>query len=149
MRATKPLVLALVVAAALASASIAGSEGSGLAPPAEPLAARDIPHPEPPTAEGVSLGIADRAQGPDAPPSGWCGESAIQQAMLFYGAWVPQALINKAGKPRHADLYASDIPVALGQLGVAFTRSPQFGGLDPYLAWLRGQVGKVNESLEK
>lgn len=69
----------------------------------------------------VTLPIPDRAQHKDAPPSGWCGETAIQEALLHHGAWVPQRAIHDAGKSKHPDLYSQDVPVALGGLGVEFT----------------------------
>ncbi len=68
----------------------------------------------------VTLPIPDRAQHGDAPPSGWCGETAIQEALLHHGAWVPQRAIHDAGKSKHPDLYSQDVPVALAGLGVEF-----------------------------
>jgi len=71
-------------------------------------------------ATAVTLPIPDRAQHEDAPPSGWCGETAIQEALLHHGAWVPQRAIHDAGKSKHPDLYSQDVPVALAGLGVEF-----------------------------
>lgn len=73
-----------------------------------------------PVAPEVILAIPDRPQAKESPPSGWCGETAIQEALLHYGAWVPQKAIHDAGKPLHPDLYSPEMPVALANLGVVF-----------------------------
>lgn len=70
----------------------------------------------------VVLSIPDRPQHPDAPPSGWCGETAIQEALLHRGVWMSQRAIHDAGKSKHPDLYSQDIPVALGALSVDYVR---------------------------
>ncbi len=89
------------------------------------------------------LNIAARKQAPQSPRAGWCGETAIQEALLFHGAFFPQRLINKAGKPSHPDLYASDIPRALKALHVDFSRySWATTGFKKFHAWLRRQIGR-------
>ena len=90
--------------------------------------------------DSVQLPIPDRSQGPGAPRSGWCGESAIQQALLYYGAYLPQAAVNRAGSPAHADLYAQDIPVALRKLGVRFRWAEHPDALPRFYAWLRAEL---------
>lgn len=69
----------------------------------------------------VVLPIEARAHAPEAPPAGWCGETAIQEALLHLGIWAPQSSINRAGKPTHPDLYSPDMPVALDAFGVQYT----------------------------
>lgn len=86
----------------------------------------------------VELPIPARAQAPESPPSGWCGETAIQEGLLHLGAWAPQAFINAAGRPAHPDLYSPDIPVALRALGVRFDVYPaQKRGYDAFAAWVK------------
>jgi hypothetical protein len=68
----------------------------------------------------VVLSIPDRPQAKESPPSGWCGETAIQEALLHYGAWVSQRAIHDAGRSIHPDLYSPEVPVALASLGVVF-----------------------------
>jgi hypothetical protein len=87
----------------------------------------------------VVLPIADRDQAPESPPSGWCGETAIQEGLLHLGMWAPQKKIHDAGKASHPDLYSQDIPVALSALGVAYTvYAPAKPGYGPYSEWVRG-----------
>ena len=83
-------------------------------------ATRAAGEPEPPAANRV-LPIPARAQAAEAPSAGWCGETAIQEALLHLGAWAPQRAINRAGKPSHPDLYSNDVPVALDALGAKYT----------------------------
>lgn len=91
--------------------------------------------------KGVLLNIPARSQAPESPRAGWCGETAIQEALLFHGAYYPQRLINRAGKPRHPDLYASDIPRALTGLRVDFVRySWAVKGFAKFHAWLKKQL---------
>src|SRR5438874_7332852 len=60
-----------------------------------------------------ALPIPARTHAPEAPPEGWCGETAIQEGLLYLGVWAPQAIINRAGHPSHPDLYSNEIPIAL------------------------------------
>lgn len=64
------------------------------------------------------LAVTPVAQAPESPKEGWCGEAAIQEGLLALGAYVSQARVNRAGKPSHPDLYASELPAALLALGV-------------------------------
>jgi hypothetical protein len=82
--------------------------------------------------------IVPRSQAREAPPEGWCGETAIQEALLHLGMWAPQKLINQAGRPAHPDLYSSDIPVALNALGVDYTFYS--GSRLPYRRWVADAV---------
>lgn len=68
----------------------------------------------------VSIAIPDRKQHAKSPPSGWCGETAIQEALLHFGVWASQQKIHDAGKSKHPDLYSDEIPTALKNLGVEF-----------------------------
>lgn len=90
----------------------------------------------------LALAIPPRAQAVDAPPAGWCGETAIQEALLHLGAWVPQRLINQAGRPEHPDLYASEIPVALSGLGVRFVFYSGTRGFEPFARWVTEALGE-------
>jgi hypothetical protein len=84
------------------------------------------------------LPIAARDQAPDAPPSGWCGETAIQEGLLHMGVWAPQSFINRAGRPSHPDLYSHEIPVALAALGVRFSAyRASKPGFASFAAWSR------------
>jgi hypothetical protein len=108
---------------------------------------RRVGHELPPTVirrgKGVLINIPARRQAPGSPRAGWCGETAIQEALLYHGAYYPQRLINRAGKPSHPDLYASDIPRALIRLGVDFVRySWAVKGFAKFHTWLVGQVGR-------
>jgi hypothetical protein len=87
------------------------------------------------------LPIPPREHAREAPPEGWCGETAIQEGLLHLGVWAPQRLINKVGKPAHPDLYSNDIPVALTDLGVRYTfyRADQ-RGFDAFAAWIRAAL---------
>ena len=88
----------------------------------------------------VKLNIPDLGQAAESPPSGWCGEASIQQALLFLGAWFPQKEINRAGKPAHRDLYASEIPGALTNLHVRFRFSPRDRDLDAFIRWIKAEI---------
>jgi hypothetical protein len=94
-------------------------------------------HAQPPR---VELPIPDRSHAPEAPKEGWCGESAIQQILLYYGAWYPQSEINRLGKPQHPDLYASDLPVALRAVGLQVKRAPRTRDAEVFFAWVRHQL---------
>lgn len=96
--------------------------------------------PAPPDGEAsTALPIPPRAHAPEAPPAGWCGETAIQEGLLSLGVWAPQRLINKAGRPQHPDLYSSDIPVALRELGVRYSVYGGGKGFEAFARW----VGKA------
>jgi hypothetical protein len=82
------------------------------------------------------LPIATRKQASDSPPEGWCGETAIQEALLHFGVWAPQRLINRAGKPAHPDLYSNDVPVALAGLGVRYAFYPGPRAFAPFAEWV-------------
>jgi hypothetical protein len=91
----------------------------------------------------LALAIPARAQAPESPPSGWCGETAIQEGLLHLGVWAPQRLINRAGKPVHPDLYATDIPVALDGLGVRYSMyAVRERGFEPFARWTRGALAE-------
>ncbi|MBX3228661.1 MAG: hypothetical protein KIT84_08415 [Labilithrix sp.] len=91
----------------------------------------------PPAAEAdLVLPIPARSQAPEAPPAGWCGETAIQEGLLYLGRSVSQRAINRAGKPAHPDLYATEIPIALKELGVRFTRYPGGRGYEGFRRWV-------------
>ena len=127
MRPRLPTALALALAAPLATVAQPASM------PAT-LVARD---------GAVRLNIADRKHAPDAPKEGWCGENAIQQALLYHGVFMPQKLINQAGNPRQPDLYSDDIPVALGHLQMDFEQwQGRRGDVAPFLAWLKAHLAK-------
>jgi hypothetical protein len=87
------------------------------------------------------LPIPARLQASGSPSSGWCGETAIQEGLLHAGAWVPQRLINRAGRPAHPDLYSSEIPGALEHLGVRYTfYSPRSRGFEAFATWMRAAL---------
>lgn len=88
----------------------------------------------------LTLPIPARAQARESPPSGWCGETAIQEGLLHLGVWAPQRVINRAGKPVHPDLYSPEIPVALTELGVrhAFYAGPR--GYEAFARWVRAAL---------
>lgn len=89
----------------------------------------------------VVLPIPARSQARESPRSGWCGETAIQEALLYLGVWAPQRLIHKTGNPSHPDLYSNDIPVALTALGVehTFYRATK-GGFESFAYWIRTAI---------
>ena len=129
----RPLVAAGLVAAALAVRAAAADR--------RPRPAADVPKSVVRNGTALRLNIADRAQAPERPKSGWCGETAIQMALLFHGAFFPQRAINKAGKPRHPDLYARDIPVALSALNADVAQWRwQPCELAKFLAWMKQEI---------
>ncbi|MGV3624844.1 MAG: hypothetical protein ACO1OB_28750 [Archangium sp.] len=75
--------------------------------------------------DSVLLPIADRQWEPGAPPEGWCGETTIQLATGWYGAYVSQAKANALGQPKTPDLWEHDIPTALRALQLRFERGPK------------------------
>lgn len=98
------------------------------------------PPPAPPAEASLALVIPPRSHAPEAPPAGWCGETAIQEGLLSLGVWAPQRLINKAGKPVHPDLYSSDMPVALSELGVRHSFYAGGKGFDAFARWVGNAV---------
>jgi hypothetical protein len=100
--------------------------------------------PEPPdlAAEAAfALSIPARDQAAESPAEGWCGETAIQEGLLYLGIWAPQRIIHRAGRPRHPDLYADEIPIALTMLGVRYTFYPAKARSFPaFAAWARGAL---------
>jgi hypothetical protein len=114
---------------------------AGLLAPRELIATEDVPASVVRSGKSVQLAIADRPSDTACPPEGWCGESAIQQALLYYGAYVPQKAINAAGRPAHPDLYSEDIPRAVKALGMgAAPCVKESRDYAAYSAWLREQI---------
>jgi len=109
-------------------------------PPSRPCEPADIPPNFLKTGRAVLQNIPDRRHEPGHPKQGWCGECALQQALLYCGGYFPQKHINRAGKPRHPDLYASDIPVAMKALGSRYDWAPEPRSLPKFLAWVRKQI---------
>jgi hypothetical protein len=106
-----------------------------------PVDAEDVPDSAIRKGDNLLLAIAPRIHELGRPPEGWCGETAIQEALLYYGIYCPQERINEAGKPLHPDLYSNDIPEALKNLGMEQRQWP--GGaadLDDFLGWIHKQV---------
>ena len=96
------------------------------------------PGPPDPSAEAkLALPIPPREHAREAPPAGWCGETAIQEGLLNLGVWAPQRIINKAGRPTHPDLYSPDIPVALSELGVRHSFYAGSRGDGMFEQWVR------------
>lgn len=85
----------------------------------------------------LTLPIPARAQAPESPPSGWCGETAIQEGLLHLGMWAPQRAVNRAGRPVHPDLYSPELPVALTALGVRHVAYAGPRGFDVFARWVR------------
>jgi hypothetical protein len=108
--------------------------------PASSLARTRVPD------QTIRLEITDTGQERRRPESGWCGEAAIQMALSYYGAYASQQAINRAGKPEHADLYAHEIPRAMRKLGLEYV-AWKGDGLEPYLAWIRGQLADARPVL--
>ena len=52
-----------------------------------------------PSSGEIRLDIPDIGQEKRTPKEGWCGESSIQMALAYHGAYVSQKAINRAGKP--------------------------------------------------
>jgi hypothetical protein len=139
----------VVLAAALGAGCVAvglgpllagGKDPSLPAAPKRPCETGSIPKSVTRSKDAYCLNIPDRDHDPGHPKEGWCGETAIQEALLYHGAYFPQKVINKAGKPAHADLYAQDIPVALKGLGAAFEWSKGQRRLSVFLGWIRTQI---------
>jgi hypothetical protein len=115
--------------------------GTSPSQPATSIAPSDLPAQREsieraPSAPAAALDIPARDQAPQRPPSGWCAETAIQEAMLFFGAYAPQQDINRAGQPRNPDLYWDDVPVALSELGLTAVRWSGDGGQADFTRWV-------------
>ncbi len=93
----------------------------------------------------VDLDIADRDWDPDRPNKrvGWCAEACIQMAMGYYGVEISQKKINKAGAPRHSDLYMDDIDVALKKLSVGFISWDHNNrNRQEFIEWIKAMLDK-------
>lgn len=88
----------------------------------------------------VLLPVPARSHAPERPPAGWCAETAIQEALLYYGAFMPQRAINRAGKPKHPDLYWSDIPRAMKRIGLSYRRWSGKNRQRVFLDWVENQI---------
>lgn len=88
----------------------------------------------------TTLDIPARSQAAASPKQGWCAETAIQEAMLHFGAYVPQQQINRAGEPSEPDLYWGDIPRALRVLGVRSETWSGRGGRAAFTRWVRDHL---------
>jgi hypothetical protein len=106
-----------------------------------PVDAGNVPDTAIKKGKATLLGIAPQIHALGRPPEGWCGEVAIQEALLYYGAYYPQEQINEAGRPVHPDLYSNEIPRALRALGVEYRMWP-WGPAEPgdFLQWVRNQI---------
>lgn len=82
------------------------------------------------------LAIPDRHQAPESPPSGWCGETAIQEGLLHLGVWASQRAIHDAGNSKHPDLYSDELPKALAALSI---ETSTFAGKD-YESWVQRAI---------
>jgi len=72
---------------------------------------------------------------------GWCGETGIQMAMLYYGKHVNQDVINRAGRPDHPDLYMYDINDSLNALSVRFIAwDPSRQDINQFINWIKAQI---------
>ena len=87
-----------------------------------------------PPSDSHALPIDDRQWDAEAPAEGWCGETSIQLAAGWYGAYAAQAKVNALGHPKTPDLWEYDVPVALEAMHLRFTRGPQT--LVPALRWI-------------
>jgi hypothetical protein len=111
------------------------------AAPLSPVDAEEVPETVLRKGNTVLLGIDPRMHALGRPPEGWCGEVAIQEALLYYGVYYPQAEINAAGNPVHPDLYSNEIPRALRNLGMEIRQWPwRPTDLGDFLGWVRKQV---------
>jgi hypothetical protein len=93
--------------------------------------------------ESVYLQIPDRSWSMDRPDKsvGWCGETGIQMAMLYYGKYASQESINQAGRPDHPELYSYNIDIALKTLSIShITWNPSTGDIVEFIAWIKAQL---------
>ena len=113
-------------------------------PTSRPCEPQRIPETVLQSGDECLLNVAPRDHDPGRGcPEGWCGETALQEALLYHGGYFPQKEINKAGRPSHPDLYSNDIPVALDNLHVRYRSWPNDPpGLPAFLEWIRGQIKK-------
>jgi hypothetical protein len=122
------------------------ASGAPQPPPIEASVSPPSPIPAPALSDvsaeaAFALPIPARDQADESPAEGWCGETAIQEGLLYLGVWAPQQLIHRAGRPRHPDLYADEIPIALAVLGVRYTFYPAKARSFPaFAAWARGAL---------
>jgi hypothetical protein len=93
-----------------------------------------------PPADSLDLGIPDRPWAAGAPDEGWCGEASIQMAALHFGAYVPQATINRLGRPKGPDLWEDDVPKALDALGLRYEAWAEATDLGPFLRWIEASL---------
>ena len=119
---------------------IGGCAQTGPGPPARPCRPAEIPPALAVTKDSALQNIPDRKHHASAPTAGWCGETALQEALLFCGAYFPQKTINRAGEPEHPDLYAHDIPVAVKGLGAGFQWAEHCSDLPKFLDWVRARI---------
>ena len=75
-------------------------------------------------------------QDPTCPPDGWCGEASIQMAMMYYGMYAPQKMINAAGHPSHPDLWNTELGPAMEAFGFSCTGLPT-GSTSEFIAALK------------
>jgi hypothetical protein len=73
-----------------------------------------------PPRDSVLLPIPDRQWAKGAPPEGWCGEVSVQMVALYYGAWLPQVVVNRVAHPKHVDVWEDELPATLTSLGLRF-----------------------------
>ncbi|MFI5379412.1 MAG: hypothetical protein ACHRHE_08945, partial [Tepidisphaerales bacterium] len=112
--------LVRLVAGFVLAARAATAYADVIPPPAEPCRLQQIPAGSSVKGTAFLLNVPDRVHWPDRSQKqvGWCGESALQQALLYHGGFFPQKTINESARPAHPDLYSNDIPVALDALGM-------------------------------
>lgn len=91
-----------------------------------------------PPGDALELPIEDRRWDPEAPEEGWCGETSIQLAAGWYGAYVSQAKVNALGHPKTPDLWEYDVPIALEAMELHFERGPRKAA--PALKWIVEQL---------
>jgi len=79
------------------------------------------------------------AQAPGCPPEGWCGEASLQMIFMYYGAYIPQKIINAAGHPEHPDLWSNNLGPAMQNLGFKWSDFST-GDTDEYIRKLRASL---------
>lgn len=92
----------------------------------------------------VNLKIENRNWDPDRPDKnvGWCAEACIQMALSFYGHEISQKKINRAGTPRHSDLYMDDIDEALKGLSITYIswNEKKQKDLEEFIEWIKSML---------